>query len=172
MRTNRISLVELKKYVEKSMLIDSSSSATQIIREATKCGLLSQKPVGYFVTGRGRKLGKFQKEVSYQISDRAKGLLIQEVYLNVDAGQACCSDFLKSFRVDTVLGTFVFDRREDESPDETRWLRTLSRTGLLAVDTKCAKVNTKYLDVVNKCLRRIRDGLSGEEQTLVTTEKR
>jgi hypothetical protein len=163
LRMRRFNSAELEKYVQKSMLIDSNASAFQIIAEAKKCGLLNLKQGGYFLTNYGRQLGKLHKEVSCQISEKAKDFLIKKVYLYPGAGQACCFDFLNSFHVDTVLSTFVFDRQENESPDEVRWLRTLSRVGLLEVDTEYAKVNRRYLDVVNDCLRKTRNGLASEE---------
>jgi hypothetical protein len=46
-----------------------------------------------------------------------------------------------SFRVDTLQKTFVFDRRKDESPDETQWLIMLSRVGLINVTKENAIVN-------------------------------
>ncbi len=163
LRTNRVMPSELEKYVQKSMLIDSTSSASQVIQEATNSGLLILKHSGYFLTEQGKKLGKLQKEVKHEISEQAKNLLIKKVYLNVDTGSACCYHFLTSFRVDTLLSTFVFDRQQDESYDERQWLLKLSRVGLLEVDTERAKVNRKYLDVVNDLLRKIRDGLVDED---------
>jgi len=156
----RIVPAELERYAQKSMLLDSSSSASQIIQEATKCGLLSLGPAGYFLTDRGRQLGKCQKEVRHQISEAAKDHLIKKVYLNVEAGPACCRDFLTSFRADAVLQTFVFDRKENELLGEARWLRILSRVGLLEVSTESAKINRRYLDAVNYLLRQVRDGLT------------
>lgn len=160
---NRINPPELEKYVQKSMLIESTSSACQIIDEATNCGLLAIRSAHYVLTDHGRQLGKLQKQVDYQISERAKDFLIKKVYLNPDTGPACCSDFLISFRADTQLTTFVFDRHESEAPKETRWLQTLSRVGLVEVDTVCAKVNRNYLDAVNEVLRKTRNELAGEE---------
>lgn len=138
LRVGRMVSADLEKYFQKSMLIDSFASGLQVIQEATKCGLLSLSPSGYLLTDRGRQLGKVQKEIKHQISEEAKDLLIKKVYLNADAGPACCYDFLSSFRVDTVLQTFIFERRQDESSDETRWLQTLSRVDLLEVDREHA----------------------------------
>jgi hypothetical protein len=162
LRLKCIISTELQKYVQKSMLIDSTSSALEIIQEGMKCALLSLRPSGYFLTNKGRQLGDLQKDVRHEISERAKEFLIKKLYLSVDAGEACCYNFLMSFRVDTVLGSFVFDRKENESADEVRWLQRLSRVGLLEVDTDRAKINCKYLDLVNGLLRRIREGLIEE----------
>lgn len=153
---------ELQKYVQKSMLINSTSGATQIIEEGMKSGLLSLGPSGYLLTRKGRQLGKLQDDVSHEISERAKEFLIKKVYLCVEAGQACCYNFLMSFRVDTILRTFVFDRKENESADEVRWLQTLSRVGLLEVDIERATISCKYLDSVNDLLHEIREGLTGQ----------
>lgn len=158
-----ITPADVERYVQKSMLIDSTASASQIIGEATNCGLLTQRPPGYSLTVLGLQLGKRQKQVNPQISESAKDFLIKKVYLNLDSGVACCSDFLTRFRADTVQGTFVFDRHDNETPEEIRWLRTLSKVNLLAVEIETAKVNLKYLDTVNEFLAKIRGKSEGTD---------
>ena len=154
---SRMLKFELARLVQKSMRIDSDSSAAEIIEAAAACGLITVDGTNCAISTQGRRLAKHQDHVSGMISDEAKEFLLKNVYLDVDNGAACCVPFLSSFRVDVTLGTFALERAADESEEQRAWLRTLSRVGLLDVDERVARVRREYLALVNECLRHLRE---------------
>ena len=60
------------------------------------------------------------------------------------------------FKVDTELGTFVYDRNSHVIENDVDWLIILSSVGLLEVDKAKAVVNKGYLSVVNEMLLKVR----------------
>jgi len=156
--TKRITETELKKFMHKSMLIDNTCCLTEVLTEAISCYLIKPSGKSYILTDKGFGLARSQKQVSINISDRAKEFMLKQVYLSVDSLGADCAEFLLHFRADVVYETFVFHRTEQESNEENQWLKTLSRLGLLEVDVGLAKVRSKYLGLVNKLLWQVRKG--------------
>jgi hypothetical protein len=154
--TNRITSKELENYAERCMLIDSDVFASEIIEQATNMGLISFKSHNYYLTKFGGQLGKRQGHPDIKISGRAKDFLLKKVYLNIDSGEFCCGNFLMQFHVDTIIGTFVYDRNEMEPTEITQWLKVLNRVGLLDVEKERALVRHDYLEAVNELLGQIR----------------
>ncbi|MDP8207411.1 MAG: DUF3883 domain-containing protein [Candidatus Electryonea clarkiae] len=149
---------ELERRMHKIMLIDSTTNVKDIINSSIEYGLLVEKSERYLVTSLGNKLAKLQKRSSWYITDPAKLFLLKNVYLNLEAGNACCKNIILKFQVDTIIGTFILKRQENESNAQRMWLQILSRVDLIEVDERLAKIKKEHLGLVNEFLFRIRRG--------------
>lgn len=154
--TRKIEEAELKKYLYKSQSIDNNCSPALILVEASTSCLIEKDGRFYRLTDKGRKLANSQKQISLKMSEAAKRFLLRQVYLNLNIFGADCVRFLLKFRADTVLGTFVLYRSEQESVEELRWLKVLGRLGFLETDEKLAKIRPEYLGFVNELFKKIR----------------
>ena len=154
--TNRLPTAALERHLRTIMPIDFQCTPTDIVEEGVSCGLIALDSGKYALTNLGRQLAKRQGDTSTRISEPAKEFLLKKVYLNIDAGPACCGSFLVKFRVDTVLGTFVYERFSGETEKETQWLMLLARVGLVDVNENIASIRRKYLDAVNQLLQESR----------------
>jgi hypothetical protein len=66
--------------------------------------------------------------------------------------------------VDSIRGTFVYDRVEDESPDNLLWMQLLESVGFIDVTAEIALVRPYHLEYMNEFLHKIRS-------TTLSTEK-
>jgi len=158
-RAPKVPPEELKKFVRSSMLLDSYSNVDGIIRESVNAGLVILKAGDYYLTKMGQQLGKRQEAPGPEIREGARTYFLKNVFLNLDANQWCCGLFLLKFRVDAILGTFVYDRHETESDQDVKWLMLLADINLIEVDKDKAKVLPEHLGIVNDFLIRIRNPL-------------
>jgi len=159
LRTRCIIESELKRRLHASMLIESEASPSDIISEGISYGLIKTTPRGIAITNIGNQLGKKQLEVTFQVSDQAKGFLVKKIFLNPEPGEHCCGELLNNFRADTSYETLVYDRSPEDSSDVIQWLKLLSRVGLLMVTREKALVEIRYLNHVNQLLIYLREGV-------------
>jgi hypothetical protein len=158
-RARSISSEELKRFVRSSMLLDSYASVDEIIAESLKSGLIKFDSERYIPSKMGLLLGKRQETPTSEISENAREFFVKNILFSMESNEWCCSQFLLQFHVDTVLGTFVYDRNEKELEQDTRWLMILSDAGVIEVNQERAFINTCYLGITNDFLMRIRNPL-------------
>lgn len=156
LRTRRLAQCDLEAYVQKGLSLDTVASSREIVEACINCGLLSTSGRYCIITDIGKKLAEQQKGVSPSLSNGAKRCILQNVYLNPDSGTACCQPFILLFRVDSVRNTFVYDRIEDESVENIRWMQLLNSVGLLDVSADMASVRSDHLPLINDFLRKAR----------------
>ena len=162
LRTNQISPSDLRRYVEKSLRLTATASASQIIDEASQSGLIVCKSTRCLLTDCGLKVAYQQGEPRHSLIDKTKKALAQHIYLNSAVGDKCCGSFMLQFRVDTVAGSFVYDRKRDDAQETNDWLMTLQRVNVIDVDADRAVVRPEYLGKVNDLLRQLREASSDD----------
>lgn len=163
LRTRCIIESDLKMRLYASMLIESDASPNDIISAGISYGFIRTTRRGIAITNIGKQLGQKQVEVAFQISEKAKEFMLRKIYLNPQSGDHCCGELLDKFRADTNYETLVYDRSPEDSSEVVRWLKLLSRIGLLIVKPERALVDTRYLRHVNQLLSHVRDGDKGIE---------
>ena len=156
LRTRRISSHDLDGYVRKGLLLDSNSSAQQVIAACVEQGLLAAEDKDYVLSDIGKELAKRQGEISPSLSAAAKDFILREMYLSVDNGN--CRAFILRLKVDPVRETFIYERSDDDDHEVVNWIQLLHQVGFLDVSAEAALVRKEYLGVVNQLLMKIRSG--------------
>lgn len=156
LRTGRIPQDNLKTLAQDSKLIDSDNPVESVIEESLNSGLIDLSSGFYFLTIKGKKICSHHKQPGYKLANRTKDTFIKCVFLNVESNDWCCSEFISKFKVDSILRTFVYDRRSNVIKDATNWLILLSSVGLIKVDKEKAIINRNYLGIINEMLLKIR----------------
>ncbi|HEU6448840.1 MAG TPA: DUF3883 domain-containing protein [Verrucomicrobiae bacterium] len=156
LRAGRFLSHELEGHVQKRLTLDSRSNANEIISACVSCGLIAPTSLHYSLTGRGKELSKLQGEPGPILTLGAKEFFVKQIFLNLEAGDWCCRDFILMFRVDTVRGTFVYDRKDRESSEVLERMKLLNSVGFLDVTLQIAIVRPEYLGFLNEFLRQAR----------------
>lgn len=159
-RTRRMARHDLEGFIQKSLSLESDAAANDIIAACINCGILSTAGKFCLLTETGRELAKCHNETSPTLSEGTKHCLLRRVYLNPDIGASCCRSFLTLFHVDTVRGTFVYDRVDDEDVMNLRWMQLLASVGLLDVSAEIAIVREAFLPLFNDFLGKVRGAVS------------
>lgn len=155
LRVGHFLVHELEGHVQKRLTLDTRSNANDIIATCVNCGLLARKSLHYSLTNHGKELSKLQGEPNPTLTLGAKGFFLKKIFLNLDAGDWCCRDFILMFRVDTVRGTFVYDRNDREIPGILERMKLLNAVGLLDVMREVAIVRLEHLGLFNEFRREI-----------------
>ena len=150
---------DLKRRLYAVMLIESEASPSDIIYKGISYGFIKITPRGIAITNIGKQLGQKQIKVAFRISEQGKEYFVKKIFLNSESGEHCCGELLDNFRADTSCETFVYDRSPEDSSEVIRWLKLLSRVGLLGVTPEKALVEIRYLDLVNQLLTYLREGI-------------
>ena len=129
---------------------------SEIIEKACDCRLLIKGRGSYILTGAGVAISRAQDFVQSDLRSQAKRALLKHVYLNPKAGSACCGDFLRQWRVDPSLETFVFDRQSNETKEILTWLQDMERVELIDATEERATVRAHYLNKVNELIAELR----------------
>ncbi len=153
---------DLKRLAALSMLIDSTASAEDMIAGAASAGLVSIAGANCDSTLFGRELGKHQHSPGCVMTEEARVHFIKNVLFNAELPEWCCGEFLFKFHVDSVRGTFVYDRRYNESPKDTKWLMLLQDVKVIDVNKDNAMVNPDDLGIINEFLADARKADVGD----------
>lgn len=156
-RSSSIPNKELVRMADRSMLIDSTARAEDVVSGAINAGLLMVAGLEYCPTEFGRELGKRQGSPACVLTEEARMHFIKNVLFNTRSVEWCCGEFLFKFHVDSVLGTFAYDRKHNESPKDTKWLMLLSEVKLIEVSKDQATVLPRYLGIINEFLADVRN---------------
>lgn len=140
------------------MRLESDCTPADVLEEALTCGLVEPQGAERFVPTRlGRMLGKAQGAVQSLLTEGAKKVLRDRVYLDDQSGARCCGEFISGWRPDTNQQTFVLARSESETAADLLWLQTLERAGLISVNREQATIKREFLGAVNDLLARLRE---------------
>lgn len=158
LRAGRLSRPDLETYVQRSLLIDSRSTAIEIVDASIQSGLLSLVGNDCVLTQPGKELAKRHNQMNVVVSPAAKEHILKSVYLNPALSGGHCSDFLLRLSVDMVRETFVYHRSETDDYEVLIALRMLSSVGFLDVDPDIAIVRKEYVGLANTVLLKMRSG--------------
>jgi hypothetical protein len=164
-RSNSISSTDLEKLADRSKLIDSTASAEDIVNGAVCAGLLTIIGTECCTTEFGRELGRRQNTPACVMTREAQDHFIKNVLLNAESAEWCCGEFLFKFHVDSILGTFAYERKHNESPRDIKWLMLLSDVKLIEVTKDRALVSSKYLGYINNFLADARNAQQDENES-------
>lgn len=152
-----IGVEDLRRLASYSRLIDSMANADDIIAAAVHAGLLSIAGGDYCQTPLGKQLGGHQRSPDCIMTESAREFFIKNVLFNPGCGEWFIGKFLRKFRVDGVIGRFVYDRGSEESARDTKWLMILSDLRFIEVNEQQAVSIPAYHGVINRCLAAARN---------------
>jgi len=152
----RIARADLERYFQRIMPLDSDLSYSVVLADAVSLGLIRVDEGMCVITDKGQRLSKKQQRCSNRISEQGREFMLKRIFLDPSSSGDKCADFLMRFKADTKRRTFVFYREEPEQSEDTQWLKTLGRVGLIHVDAQVAVVNRWHLGVFNEFLRQVR----------------
>ena len=152
------------------MLNDTYCNVDEIIAESINSGLIVYTQGHYYLTPIGKQLGKYQELPNVHMSNKGKECFLKHVLFNPDLKYWCCGSFLNKFHADTIMGTLVYDRSDNETNEDLKWLMLLNDVGLIQVDPKKAMIFLDHLELVNNFLLKIRNPIV--DDIVETSEER
>jgi len=164
-RTSSLPFKELEILADRSKLIDSTARAEDVVTCAISAGLIMVEGIEYCPTECGKVLGRHQGSPACVLTEEARAHFIKNVLFNIRSAEWCCGEFLFKFHVDSFLGTFTYDRKNNESPKDTKWLMLLSDVKLIEVSKDRAIIVPDYLGIINEFLAEARNLDQGQTDT-------
>jgi len=141
------------------LLIDTHSTATEIVDETINSGLLTKVGNDCVLTQPGKELAKRHNQVDVALSPATKEHILKSVYLNPAVSSGQCCDFLLRLSVDSVRGTFIYHRSETDEYEVLSALHLLSSVGFVDVEPDIAMVRKEYVGLANTVLLKLRSEL-------------